>query len=44
MNNSEMQMQFTIYKLVKINKVHATAIIQEDFDTPVSFYLEGYKM
>lgn len=44
MNNSEMQMQFTIYKLVKINKAHATAIIQEDFDTPVSFYLEGYKM
>lgn len=44
MNNSEMQMQFTIYKLVKINKAHATAITQEDFDTPVSFYLEGYKM
>ena len=44
MNNAEMQMQFTIYKLVKINKAHATAIIQEDFDTPVSFYLEGYKM
>jgi len=44
MNNSEMQMQFTIYKLVKIDKAHATAIIQEDFDTPVSFYLEGYKM
>lgn len=44
MNNSEMQLQFTIYKLVKINKTHATAIIQEDFDTPVSFYLEGYKM
>ena len=43
MNNSEMQMQFTIYKLVKINKAHATAIIQEDFDTPVSFYLTGYK-
>ena len=33
MNNSEMQMQFTIYKLVKIDKAHATAIIQEDFDT-----------
>ena len=44
MNNSKMQLQFTIYKLVKINKAHATAIIQEDFDTPVSFYLEGYKM
>lgn len=44
MNNSEMQLQFTIYKLVKINKAHATAIIQEDFDTPVNFYLEGYKM
>ena len=43
MNNSEMQIQFTIYKLVKINKAHATAIIQEDFDTPVSFYLTGYK-
>lgn len=43
MNNSEMQLQFTIYKLVKINKAHATAIIQEDFDTPVSFYLTGYK-
>ena len=43
MNNSEMQMQFTIYKLVKINKAHATAIIQEDFDTPVSFNLTGYK-
>ena len=43
MNNSEMQMQFTIYKLVKIDKAHATAIIQEDFDTPVSFYLTGYK-
>ena len=44
MNNSKMQLQFTIYKLVKINKAHATAITQEDFDTPVSFYLEGYKM
>ena len=44
MNNSKMQLQFTIYKLVKINKAHATTIIQEDFDTPVSFYLEGYKM
>jgi len=43
MNNSEMQMQFTIYKLVKIDKAHATAIIQEDFDTPVSFNLTGYK-
>ena len=43
MNNSEMQLQFTIYKLVKINKAHATAIIQEDFDTPVSFNLTGYK-
>ncbi|MES5168261.1 DUF4840 domain-containing protein [Prevotella melaninogenica] len=43
MNNSEMQMQFTIYKLVKIDKAHATAIIQEDFDTPISFYLTGYK-
>lgn len=43
MNNSEMQIQFTIYKLVKIDKAHATAIIQEDFDTPVSFYLTGYK-
>lgn len=44
MNNSEMQLQFTIYKLVKINKAHAAAIIQEDFDTPINFYLEGYKM
>ena len=44
MNNSEMLLQFTVYKLVKINKAHATAIIQEDFDTHVSFYLEGYKM
>ena len=44
MNNSEMQMQFTIYKLVKIDKAHATAIIQEDFDTPVSFYLTGNKV
>ena len=44
MNNSEMQLQFTIYKLVKINKEHATAIIQEDFDTPVSFYLTGNKV
>lgn len=44
MNNSEMQMQFTIYKLVKIDKAHATAIIQEDFDTPVSFYLTGNKI
>lgn len=44
MNNSEMQMQFTIYKLVKIDKAHATAIIQEDFDTPVSFYLIGNKV
>ena len=40
----EMQMQFTIYKLVKIDKAHATAIIQEDFDTPVSFYLIGNKV
>lgn len=44
MNNSEMQLQFTVYKLVKINKAHATAVLQEDFDIPVSFYLEGYKM
>ena len=44
MNNSEMQIQFTIYKLVKIDKAHATAIIQEDFDTPVSFYLIGNKV
>ena len=44
MNNSEMQMQFTIYKLVKIDKAHATAIIQEDFDTHVSFYLIGNKV
>ena len=44
MNDSEMQMRFTIYKLVKINKAHATAIIQEDFDTPVSFYLIGNKV
>ena len=44
MNNSEMQMQFTIYKLVKIDKAHATAIIQEDFDTPVSFYRTGNKV
>lgn len=44
MNNSEMQLQFTIYKLVKIDKAHATAIIQEDFDTPVSFYLTGNKV
>ena len=44
MNNSEMQMQFTIYKLVKIDRAHATAIIQEDFDTPVSFYLIGNKV
>ena len=44
MSRSEMAIQFTIYKLVKIDKAHATAIIQEDFDTPVSFYLEGYKM
>ena len=43
MNNSEMLLQFTVYKLVKINKAHATAIIQEDFDTPVSFNLTGYK-
>ena len=44
MNNSEMLLQFTVYKLVKINKAHATAIIQEDFDTPVSFYLTGNKV
>lgn len=44
MNNSEMQIQFTVYKLVKIDKAHATAIIQEDFDTPVSFYLTGNKV
>ncbi len=37
-------MQFTIYKLVKIDKAHATAIIQEDFDTHVSFYLIGNKV
>ena len=43
-NETEMQMQFTIYKLVKIDKAHATAIIQEDFDTPVSFYLIGNKV
>ena len=44
MSRSEMAIQFTIYKLVKIDKAHATAIIQEDFDTPVSFYLTGNKV
>ena len=44
MNDSEMQMRFTIYKLVKINKAHATAVEQKDFDTPVSFYLTGNKI
>ncbi|WP_455061574.1 DUF4840 domain-containing protein [Prevotella fusca] len=44
MNNSEMQLQFTANKLVKVDKAHATAIIQEDFDTPVNFYLTGNKV
>ena len=39
-----MQLQFTANKLVKVDKAHATAIIQEDFDTPVNFYLTGNKV
>lgn len=38
-----MQMQFTTTKLMRINKRHATVVVKEDFDTPVSFYLTGYK-
>ena len=44
MSRSEMAIQFTINSLVRIDKAHATAIIQEDFDTPVSFYLIGNKV
>lgn len=43
MNDSEMQLRFTVNKLVKVDKAHATAIIQEDFDTPVSFLIIANK-
>ena len=44
MSRSEMAIQFTINRLVRIDKAHATATEQDDFDTPVSFTLLGRKI
>lgn len=44
MSRSEMAIQFTINSLVRIDKTHATATKQDDFDTPVSFSLIGRKI
>jgi len=44
MSRSEMAIQFTINSLVRIDKAHATATKQDDFDTPVSFTLLGRKI
>ncbi len=44
MSRSEMAIQFTIKSLVRIDKAHATATKQDDFDTPVSFTLLGRKI
>ena len=44
MSRSEMAIQFTINSLVRIDKTHATATKQDDFDTPVSFSLTGRKI
>ena len=44
MSRSEMTIQFTINSLVRIDKAHATATKQDDFDTPVSFSLIGRKI
>ena len=44
MSRSEMAIQFTINRLVRIDKAHATATKQDDFDTPVSFSLIGRKI
>ncbi len=44
MSRSEMAIQFTINRLVRIDKAHATATKQDDFDTPVSFSLTGRKI
>ena len=44
MSRSEMAIQFTINRLVRIDKAHATATEQDDFDTPVSFSLIGRKI
>ena len=44
MSRSEMAIQFTINSLVRIDKAHATATKQDDFDTPVSFSLIGRKI
>ena len=44
MSRSEMAIQFTINSLVRIDKAHATATKQDDFDTPVSFSLTGRKI
>lgn len=44
MSRSEMAIQFTINSLARIDKAHATATKQDDFDTPVSFSLMGRKI
>ena len=44
MSRSEMAIQFTINSLARIDKAHATATKQDDFDTPVSFSLIGRKI
>ena len=44
MSRSEMAIKFTINSLVRIDKAHATATKQDDFDTPVSFSLTGRKI
>ena len=40
MSTSEMNLEFTVNKLVRINKEHGTALVENDFDMPVTYYLK----
>ena len=40
MSTSEMNIEFTVNKLVRINKEHGTALVENDFDMPVTYYLK----
>lgn len=43
MSNSEMVLEFTVEKLVKVNNAHGTSEVQKDFDRPVTYYLKANK-
>ena len=40
MSTSEINIEFTVNKLVRINKEHGTALVENDFDMPVTYYLK----